>query len=607
MKKQLAYKLICLFAVVLLLTAMLAACQGCKHEFADGACKLCGEKDPGYVPPCNHTFSDGACTSCGESDPNYIPPCEHSYTDGVCSKCGTLCAHSYINGVCIKCIKICTHSFTDGVCAECETVCLHSYSQGACVTCGIPCRHVFVDSVCAKCEIVCTHYFFEGACVHCAAVDEDYIPADGGREYYNKVVEKYQYLVLYKYMNEELPPRGTDEPPFVDVLYEVVAQFQPYNKFGYTYMDLDSDGYVELLLTESTKSLYAIFTLVDKTPTPVAAFQQGMGYLGQNGLVLFNTKEFDSNGGQIFLGYHITRLEGGRLVGISYGWEDSDADYATQGDDVHYIVDGDGNKSSLTYEEYKEIRDYYSYYWENPTRLTKLNNLTYNPALTTSLVTTLVADYSSYDAIIKTFGLMLSEAAGGKFTRSKWIAGDYDEGMRFNSEADFVIYNRIFAACALVPSSNAKFGFARADLNKDGIQELILLDSNYAVLAIFTELDGSPALLDSYTDVRRAFIDADGRIHVKVGIIEGNESNSEYFVYEINGTELKCLTAIGVEYDSSDLVERYYKLENGTAVDVEKTDWDALYAEYALDMGEADMESYTKENAGLTFAEAVTD
>lgn len=49
------------------------------HNFENGVCTGCNEKDPNYVPPHEHTFENGVCTGCNEKDPNYVPPHEHSF------------------------------------------------------------------------------------------------------------------------------------------------------------------------------------------------------------------------------------------------------------------------------------------------------------------------------------------------------------------------------------------------------------------------------------------------------------------------------------------------------------------------------------------------
>ena len=221
----------------------------------------------------------------------------------------------------------------------------------------------------------------------------------------------------------------------------------------------------------------------------------------------------------------------------------------------------------------------------------------------------------TYDAIIKTFGNMHSLAVEGKWNRSKWIGGAYDEGMIFRSEADFVLYNKLFAAYFLVTKEKiATVGSAKKDLNGDGVEELILLDGNFNIFAIFTQVDGEVVLLDSYNDLRTAFIDADGLIHVKERIIPGYYKDSkndgikcdyEAFVYEIRDGKLVEKIAIGIKFDAKGDQEKIYKLSVGTAIDIEQSEWDALYADFTLDLGEATFAAYTKEKSGLVFVEAL--
>ena len=46
-----------------------------EHSFEEGACTVCGEPDPNWVPPHEHNFVEGKC-ECGETDPNYVEPVE---------------------------------------------------------------------------------------------------------------------------------------------------------------------------------------------------------------------------------------------------------------------------------------------------------------------------------------------------------------------------------------------------------------------------------------------------------------------------------------------------------------------------------------------------
>ena len=556
-KKMIMGAFIAMLSVFVL---VLCCCENHKnHIYQNGICIDCGKSDPNYVAPCNHKYTNGICEVCGESDPNYVAPCNHNYNNGVCTVCG--------------------ESDPDYI---------------------PPCAHTFVEGVCSKCGVACAHEYVEGICSVCDSWDPDYIPADNGRSMYDDIVSKFKYLVLYKYMNEELPPRGGTEPFYIDPLYEVCADYDPSMNMGYAYKDVDGDGYVELVLTENGCRMYAMFTIVDRAPALVATFQKGMGYLGNNGMVFYNTKSFDSTGGQIALGNHMMRLENGELVGTTYGWEDADGNFNTDDDEQYYCIAEDGVKQELTYDEYKVYRNMYEYYWSYPTRLTKLNNLRPYPAIIEDYITDHTADFSSYDAIIKTFSLMHSEVGGSKFVRSKWASGAYDMGMHFTSDEDFVIYNRIIAACVLVQKNEkAVFGYAKSDLNGDGTDELIILERNFHVIAIFTEIDGDIVLLDSYNDLRTAFIDAEGLIHVRQQIIPGSSSDFEYFVYEVGEGTLNSIVSIGTKTNSD--ASQEYEIIDGSRVDIEKTEWDTLYASYLTDIGSDTFDSYTKNKSGLTF------
>jgi len=544
---------------------------------------------------CAHDYKNGICVHCGEADPDYkAPSCTHSYVNGTCEKCGVVCTHSYINATCTKCGVTCAHDYNEGICENCGTICTHIYAQGVCTECGI----------------ACVHTYNEGVCTICQAEDPNYLP-ERGRPLYDEIVNKYKYLILYKYTNEELPPRGTDEPFYMDALYEAAGQYDPTKNFGYSFKDIDGDGLDELFLVENTNRLYAMFSIKNKAPIAVATFQNGKGYLKDDGTVFFNIKELNSSNDQILSENHITHLVNGALVGIAYGREDPDDDGDTDNDIYYYVSEG-GTRTELAKSDYNAIADEYEYYWGYSTRLTKLSNLSFYPALIASGTPSKNADFSSYAAIIDTFGYMHSAAKENKWDRSFWIGGRYDEGMIFKTEADFVLYNKLFAAYFLVTENkSATVGYAKKDLNGDGVEELILLDGDFNIYAIFTQVDGAAVLLDSYNDLRTAFIDADGLIHVRQRIIPGYKNNEkkdgyskfdcEAFVYEVCEGKLTEKIAIGMKFDSVGNQEMIYKIVDGASVIVDQAEWDALYAQYSADIGEATFAAYTKEKAGLGF------
>jgi len=547
-------------AVMMLFTVLaLAACNECEHRFENGACVECGEIDPNYKAPCIHSFKNGTCTKCGEVDPDYKAPCIHNFNNGSCTECGEPC--------------------------------VHNFKDSECVVCGAPCEHTYESGICST----------------CGAEDPNYIPEDGGKSLYDAIVRDYKDLIAYKRINEELPKKPANAPFYTDALYEVGKLYNPSIEVGYAFKDIDKNGYLELLLMGRESRIYALFTIFDKEPALVCVFQDGMGYLAPDGTVFYNTKPVDSETGVVTNEKFITRLESGRLVGISYGWTDADGDLATDEDVIYHASSEDGVKAEISYDEYKQY-NIYNYYWEYSTRLTKLSGLKFEPALPTPTDTDITADFSSYDAIIDTFGKMHSVVANGKYERSFWVAGKYDFGMTFNTEADYHMYNTLLGACVLVQkSSTAKFGYAIKDLNGDGVNELVLLESKYYVLAIFTEVDGVPVLLDSFTDIRTACIDESGNIHVKQGMITGNKNDAEYFVYEVDGGALVATVAIGVKHNAAGKAERWYKINDGARTEISAEEYGALYAEYISDIGTTEFHTYTKNNSALEFILATSE
>ena len=127
------------------------------------------------------------------------------------------------------------------------------------------------------------------------------------------------------------------------------------------------------------------------------------------------------------------------------------------------------------------------------------------------------------------------------------------------------------------------------------------------MLAIFTEVNGSAVFLDSHDDTRSAWIDAEGRIHVKQVPMTGLSNDARYFVYEVEGGKLVTKLAIGVAHEKVGNIQtacRWYTVEDGTETDVEKSDWEVLFTEWNGDIGDYAFNTYTAEKSGLVFVKA---
>ena len=650
-KKMKKLKLLAILLVLLVSVALFVSCGGeCAHEFDEGTCKLCGASDPNYTAPCEHAYEDGICTECGAADPDYTPVCAHEFVNGGCTKCNKACVCVFANGSCVFCNKSCTCNFENGVCTVCGKACECSFENGACTVCAKPCTCAFLNGNCIVCGKACNCIYENGACKLCGkACDCDFEAGAckvcgkacecsfengvctvcgandssfDGKELYAEMIAKFKYLMAYMKSNQELPEKEENPTiPNYDALYSVVGNYDPSNDIGYSYKDIDGDGLLELLLIGPDSRLYAIFTLVDKTPVTVETFQNGLGYLHNSTNVFYWVKILDDSGVQIKSEFHYTRLVGDKLVGFAYGREDHDQDHDELTEDIYYYIpeggeridfvsDGDGD----AYDKYKVYSNYiYEYFNGYQTRLSKQSNLVFNSAFDVISEATIVADFSTYDAIIKTFGLMHSSVAGGKYERSSFTSGKYNDKMIFNSDEDFIVYNRLIAACVLSQNSTtATFGYAKKDLNGDGTAELILLEGNKRyILAIFTEVDGKPVLLDTYNDLRAAFIDTDGLIHVFERIIPGSKKDFEYYVYTIEAGKLVAKEIFGVKCDVKGNTQvAWYKVVDGNTVDIEKTDYESLLEKYFLIVGTVNASNcakYNLEKSGLEFILATAD
>ncbi len=140
------------------------------------------------------------------------------------------------------------------------------------------------------------------------------------------------------------------------------------------------------------------------------------------------------------------------------------------------------------------------------------------------------------------------------------------------------------SVCSLFPSEKTQLAcqYDVKDLNCDGIFELVLLRSNYEVVAIFTKVDGKPVLLDHYWEGRQCLIDHRGRIYV----VEGDRQNNLLWrVYQISedGKSLKWLDAVG--YENCEVIDDimvadYFKIENEQKISVSKSEYQAIAGRY---------------------------
>ncbi len=159
------------------------------------------------------------------------------------------------------------------------------------------------------------------------------------------------------------------------------------------------------------------------------------------------------------------------------------------------------------------------------------------------------------------------------------------------------------------PHYKLSCGYAIKDLNGDGVDELVLLNEDYMVVAVFSMANGNPILLGNYIPRGSCWIDGNGWLH------ENKTGGSEYSTHVIHkiaegGASLELIAEYGTdgtEWIGGVAVTKYYKLVNGEGVDITEDEYNSLNEQYGRYLGSHGGAAATKEYAGLTFTSVFTE
>jgi hypothetical protein len=120
-----------------------------------------------------------------------------------------------------------------------------------------------------------------------------------------------------------------------------------------------------------------------------------------------------------------------------------------------------------------------------------------------------VADFSSYEAIRETYKA-ISTCLEGRLVGNDWLKGAYDDLFSYPDDFSFEYYTQLLYAAY----NNAYYeGYDEIDLNGDGKDELVILNEDYTIKAIFTMKKGTPVMLDAFAN-EVCWLDEEGMIHV---------------------------------------------------------------------------------------------
>ncbi len=338
---------------------------------------------------------------------------------------------------------------------------------------------------------------------------------------YDGIIEEYTALLTAKQNGEELPAPDTEgmderEAAITDALYLVVTACESPENMAYTYKDMDSNGTPELLLltypyvTPSLPSLRAIFSLDKKSPVLLAcAGEEEDWYFDTKGQVFVTTytvldeekKQCEATNAHFYV--KDAKLVQDTLYGLSWIIKNN------RHESYQYFELIDGQRQPVDEERYHILSSDFDEAIEYAETLEqKLNSPRIFYPLTEQTESPPAADFSTYAAIRETYKAISSCIED--YDDSKWYAGKYDHLFSYPDEQSFNIYNRL-----LYTAYNGAYdeGYDEIDLNGDGQNELVIMNEDYTIKAIFTQKKNKPVMLGAFPNAS-CWLDDQGLIHV---------------------------------------------------------------------------------------------
>jgi len=443
--------------------------------------------------------------------------------------------------------------------------------------------------------------------VNCSG-DSSSTTGEGAVKLYKSVITEYTELLTAKHNGEELPAAEGEESHVSAALRKIVETCADPASMGYATRDINGDGVDELVLLSKGCDLYALFTLVDKKPVLLQAMDGKNAAIDENGVLYYTETVPDKSSFTM-----AKEIVDGALAGLEIGYTVAD------GGKWQYYKEVNGLREDSDNQAYLEKNNSFSNTFKRDTYVNKTAGFRFIPLISDDSAENdaPVLDLRTYDSVLEMYKTVIG--LHSDFSADAWVQGLYDELYTFPDNESYAAFHGVLYASSaysldltdltssvFVPALNAPsdFGYAYRDLDSDGTDELILLRSDYEILAVFTRDNGRAVLLTASTPYYRSiWIDGEGLIHIRVYTGGDSAQDYAYYLSEVSGKRLENLVAIAEEKEPVSLTRRaFYKLEGNKKVTVGETEWNELYARYDLFTEEApDAKAYTKAYAGLTF------
>ena len=412
---------------------------------------------------------------------------------------------------------------------------------------------------------------------------------------YEDIIKKYTAL-LDKVMDGDALAEPIGSASEIETaLYEIVRDVEDPSTMGYATRDINGDGAEELVLLNKSNKLYALFTLDNGEPVLLLKLDDMSAAIMPDGTVYAN--QYVSGEKSCT---QIKKITDGKLEGFEYGSVIKD-NTAT-----HYKCEN-GVKTDITSEEKSRLDEIFVI--RNTSYFNKTSGFRFVSAVSESSESTApVPDFTSYDGIIAAYKTIVESFS--EYNQSDWINGKFDSLFRITDNESYEIFHEIFwgGICEMpeepyfsqtyAPGGDNAYGYAKKDLNGDGVEELILMNENYEMFALFTEQDGKAHLVKG---IIGAWIDENGRVHKEIytGGLVGRDA--EAYVYALDGTTLSAEIAVGYRVNLYLKKEGWYKIENGVKVDISAEEGEALYAAYYIMPQDYSDNEYTRNFSGIEF------
>ena len=333
---------------------------------------------------------------------------------------------------------------------------------------------------------------------------------------YNGIIEEYTALLTASLNGEELPVPDTKdmderEAAIAETLYGVVAAGkggEAAKNMGYGFQDMDGNGTPELILLSKYTAIRAIFTLSDGKPLLLEAnYGVGGSWVFATDHRFFIMRSTETDGVEEGTVY-VCRVDGDKMVYDTVYGQVYDRN---KKETLSFYQMVDGQRTAIDRDTYEELDREFKQtlgvgYNDTSKLLAPYVHLPLEEKVSTE--NRPVADFSSYEAIRETYKAI--STCLENFNSSKWFQGEYDNLFAFPDDDSYVYYNRLLYSAY---HSAYGEGYDEIDLNGDGVDELVFMNEDYAIKAIFTQKDGVPVMLDVFFH-ETGWLDGEGFIHV---------------------------------------------------------------------------------------------